>query len=277
MTSPAQGPGTTPSLEVAHVLFMDIVAYSRLPMEQQHKLVELLQETVRNSTSFAEARHKHRLISLPTGDGMALAFFGDPEAPVRCALELARTLREHPELKLRMGIHSGPVYRVADINAKYNVEGGGINMAQRVMDCGDEGHILVSAVMAEMLGQLEKWQGCIHDLGEAEVKHGVRVRVYNLHTEEAGNPALPTKLKGVTSRALPSTAASTPSGKAIEDAHIDAVTKELATYIGPIARVVVKREAEGCSSVDDLYHKCAVEIDCETDRSRFMASRRRRT
>ena len=254
---------------------MDIVAYSRLPMEQQHKLVALLQETVRSSASFAEARQKHRLISLPTGDGMALAFFGDPEAPVRCALELAAMLRHHPELKLRMGVHSGPVYRVSDINAKFNVEGAGINMAQRVMDCGDEGHILISSVVAEMLGQLEKWRESIHDIGEAEVKHGVRVHIYNLHTEEAGNPALPAKLQGPASKAT--AVAASPPGKVIEDHRIEAVSKELAAYIGPVARVVVKRAAERCSGEDELYHTCAAEIDCEKDRSRFMASRKRST
>jgi eukaryotic-like serine/threonine-protein kinase len=133
------------------------------------------------------------LISLPTGDGMALVFFGEPESAARCALELGQQLRRFPEIQLRMGLNSGPVYRVADINANRNVAGGGINIAQRVMDCGDAGHILLSKSVADVLSQLSTWQGQLHDLGQAEVKHGVRVHVFNLVTEEAGNPALPAK------------------------------------------------------------------------------------
>ncbi len=178
---------------MGHVLFMDIVAYSKQPMDQQLKLVAVLQEAVRETPTFLHAQKKKRLIRLPTGDGLALVFFGDPEYPVRCALELSQTLREHPEVKLRMGIHTGPVYRVDDINAARNVAGGGINMCQRVMDCGDAGHILVSQVVADMLIQMGKWNNCVHDLGEAEVKHGVRVHIFNLYTDDAGNPELPQK------------------------------------------------------------------------------------
>src|SRR5208282_6611659 len=143
----------TSMLTMGHVLFMDIVGYSKLPMDQQRKLVAVLQETVRQTSTFLRAQRKQRLICLPTGDGIALVFFGNPEYPARCAVELSQALREHPEIKLRMGIHSGPVYRVDDINAARNVAGGGINMAQRVMDCGDGGHILVSRVVADMLSQ----------------------------------------------------------------------------------------------------------------------------
>ncbi len=127
---------------------------------------------------------------------MALVFFGDPEAPVRCAFELSRALRQEPSFQLRMGIHTGPVYRVADINANRNVAGGGINIAQRVMDCGDAGHILVSGAVAEVLNQVSTWNRSLHDLGEAEVKHGDRVRIYNLYTEEVGNRELPKKMSG---------------------------------------------------------------------------------
>jgi serine/threonine protein kinase len=154
-SSPSTGPSdsvATRALEMAHVLFMDIVAYSQLPMDEQHRVLKGLQAVVRNSSGFTTAQREGRLISLPTGDGMALVFFGDPEAPVRCALEISRALRTHPSVKLRMGIHSGAVYRVADINANRNVAGGGINIAQRVMDCGDAGHILVSASVADTLG-----------------------------------------------------------------------------------------------------------------------------
>ena len=132
---------------------MDIVAYSTLPMDRQRQSLRQLQEAVRSTSEFGRAQRKDQLIRLPTGDGMALVFFADPDAPVRCAMELSKTLRNNPDIHLRMGIHTGPVYRVADINANRNVAGGGINIAQRVMDCGDAGHILVSSVEAEVLGQ----------------------------------------------------------------------------------------------------------------------------
>ena len=163
-------------------------------MDQQEQVVRRLQKTVRGTTEFAKAQASDQLIRLPTGDGMALVFFGDPEAPARCALEVSRYLRGDPEIKLRMGIHTGPVYRVTDINANRNVAGGGINIAQRVMDCGDAGHILVSSSVAEVLSQVSTWKNALHDLGEAEVKHGVRVHVYNLCTDDAGNPELPQRL-----------------------------------------------------------------------------------
>jgi serine/threonine protein kinase/tetratricopeptide (TPR) repeat protein len=184
-----------PPMEIAHVLFTDIVAYSRLQMDEQQKLVRRLQSVVRETREFARAHAQDKLISLPTGDGIALVFFGEPESAARCALEISQQLRRFPEIQLRMGLNSGPVYRVADINANRNVAGGGINIAQRVMDCGDAGHILLSESVADVLGQLSAWQGQLHDLGQVEVKHGVRVHVFNLVTQEAGNAALPTKLK----------------------------------------------------------------------------------
>jgi serine/threonine protein kinase/tetratricopeptide (TPR) repeat protein len=184
-----------PPLEIAHVLFMDIVAYSMLPMDQQRHRLRELQKTVCETSEFIRAKSADQLISLPTGDGMALVFFGDSEYPVRCALELTRSLRNNSEIRLRMGIHTGPVYRVADVNAASNVAGGGINMAQRVMDCGDAGHILLSKTEVDVLGQLSCWNCSLHDLGEAEVKHGVRVHVFNFYTDDAGNPKLPSKLR----------------------------------------------------------------------------------
>jgi len=194
--NPESMSGTGPALEMAHVLFTDIVAYSKLPMEQQQRFLGLLQEAVRSTKTFTRAQSKDRLVCLPTGDGMALVFFGNPEYPVQCALELNQRLRDFPEIKLRMGIHTGPVYRVADINAARNVSGGGINIAQRVMDCGDAGHILVSKVVADMLAQVSTWSKVVmKDLGEVEVKHGVRVHIYNLSSDDAGNAALPQKLK----------------------------------------------------------------------------------
>jgi serine/threonine protein kinase/TolB-like protein len=183
-------------LEMAHILFMDIAAYSKLPMDLQKRLLEELQKSVRATREFVRAKSYDKLISLPSGDGMALVFFTDPESPCRCALEVSRLIRSHPEIKLRMGIHTGPVYRMADINANRNVAGGGINMAQRVMDCGDAGHILISQVVADVLSQISGWDGSLHDLGEAQVKHGARIRLFNLYTDDAGNPKLPEKLAG---------------------------------------------------------------------------------
>src|ERR1035438_6819838 len=187
--------GSSHTLEMAHVLFTDIVAYSRLPMDQQQQALHHLQEAVRETQEFARAQASDQLIRLPTGDGMALVFLGDVEAPVRCALELHRILRQWPEMQLRMGIHTGPVYRVEDINAARNVAGGGINIAQRVMDCGDAGHILISKTVADVLEQVSKWNTALHDLGEAEVKHGVRIHLYNLYTDEAGNRELSQKFR----------------------------------------------------------------------------------
>jgi len=184
-----------PSLEIAHVLFMDIVAYSTLPLDDQRRRLRQLQQIASSATEFTRAQARDQLIRLPTGDGMALVFFGDPEAPVRCALEISRSVLLHPELKLRMGIHSGPVYRVDDINASRNVAGSGINIAQRVMDSGDENHILVSSQVVEVLSQVSRWTGSLHDLGEVEVKHGVRIHLFSLFGPDFGNPARPQKLQ----------------------------------------------------------------------------------
>jgi len=182
-------------LEIAHVLFTDIVGYSKLPINEQRALIERLNEIVRGTDAFQAAEAGGRLIKIPTGDGITLVFYQSPEAPVECALEISRALTKHPNLRLRMGIHSGPVSGVIDVTGKANVAGAGINMAQRVMDCGDGGHILLSKHVAEDLEQYPHWQPCLHELGECEVKHGVRVAVVNLYTEELGNPAVPEKLK----------------------------------------------------------------------------------
>src|SRR5919106_1314289 len=181
-------------LEIAHVLFTDIVGYSKLPITQQRALVERSNEIVRATDEFQAAETAGRLIKIPTGDGITLVFYHSPEAPVECALEISRALKKYPELQLRMGIHSGPVSGVIDATGKANVAGAGINIAQRVMDCGDAGHILLSKHVAEDLEEYPHWQPHLHDLGECEVKHGVRVSVVNLYTEELGNPAVPEKL-----------------------------------------------------------------------------------
>src|SRR5881398_1370174 len=181
-------------LEIAHVLFTDIVGYSKLPINEQRALVERLNEIVRSTDEFQAAETAGRLIKIPTGDGITLVFYQSPEAPVECALEISRALKKHPQLQLRMGIHSGPVSGVIDAAGKANVAGAGINIAQRVMDCGDAGHILLSKHVAEDLQEYPHWQPHLHELGECEVKHGVRVSVVNLHTAELGNQAVPEKL-----------------------------------------------------------------------------------
>lgn len=180
-------------LEIAHVLFMDLVGYSKLLIDEQTQYLNQLQEIVRNTEEFCRALDRNQLISLPTGDGMALVFFGDPVAPVRCALEISHALHSYPKIRLRMGIHSGLVDRFADINANMNVTGGGINIAQRVMDCGDAGHILLSKRVAEDLCQLSGWAESLHDLGEVEVKHQLKVQIFNLYTDEVGNAQRPVK------------------------------------------------------------------------------------
>jgi class 3 adenylate cyclase len=169
-------------LEIGHVLFIDIVGYSKLLINEQRALLETLNQIVRGSEEFRSAEAADRLIKIPTGDGMALVFYSSPEAPVECALEISRAVKDHPELQLRMGVHSGPVSGVVDVNQRANVAGAGINMAQRVMDCGDAGHILLSKHVAEDLEQYGHWQPHLHDLGECEVKHGVHVHAVNLYT-----------------------------------------------------------------------------------------------
>ncbi len=180
-------------LAIAHVLFIDVVGYSKLLTEEQSEALQQLNELVRSTPAFRNAEAANQLISLPTGDGMALIFTSTAEAPVECAVELSETLKSHPDLGVRMGVHSGPVHEVPDVNQRTNVAGAGINMAQRVMDCGDAGHILLSRRVADDLAQYRHWQSCLHPVGECEVKHGVIVSVVNLFTDAAGNPDLPAK------------------------------------------------------------------------------------
>ena len=184
-------------LEIAHVLFIDIVGYSRLSVNEQHSAVEELNQIVRSSGQFQKAEATNRLLKIPTGDGMALVFYTSPEAPAQCAVEISRALKEHPRLQLRMGIHSGPVSGVVDVNERANLTGAGINMAQRVMDCGDAGHILLSKHVAEDLEEYERWRPLLHDLGTCEVKHGLRVGIASLYDNEIGNSQLPKKLQAV--------------------------------------------------------------------------------
>jgi TolB-like protein/class 3 adenylate cyclase/cytochrome c-type biogenesis protein CcmH/NrfG len=184
-------------LEIAHVLFIDIVGYSKLSISDQHAAVEELSRIVRASEQFQRAEAASRLTRIPTGDGMALAFYASPEAPVQCAVEISRALKEHPRLQLRMGIHSGPVGGLVDVNERANLAGAGLNIAQRVMDCGDAGHILLSKHVAEDLEEYQKWRPLLHDLGSCEVKHGVRVSVVNLYDDQFGNAKLPQRFETV--------------------------------------------------------------------------------
>jgi TolB-like protein/class 3 adenylate cyclase/Tfp pilus assembly protein PilF len=193
--------------EIAHVLFIDIVGYSKLRINEQSAQIETLREIVRGTEQYRIAEAEGKLLRLPTGDGGALAFRNSPEAPVLCAEEIAKALKNHPEIRVRMGIHSGPVNEVTDLNEQANIAGAGINIAQRIMDCGDAGHILVSKHAAEDLEQFDQWQPYLHDLGESEGKHGERLNVVNLYSDEIGNAAVPTKCARAASTAAASTTA----------------------------------------------------------------------
>src|SRR2546430_7934594 len=182
-------------LEIAHILFIDTVGYSKLSVNDQRALVDELTEIVRKSDQYQKDEAAGRLIKIPAGDGMALVFYTSPEAPAQCAVEISRLLKKHPRLQLRMGVHSGPVSGVIDVTGRANLAGAGLNMAQRVMACGDAGHILISKHVAEDLEEYDEWRPLLHELGECEVKHGVRISVANLYTEELGNRAIPEKLK----------------------------------------------------------------------------------
>src|SRR6266568_1326728 len=172
------------ALEIAHILFIDIVGYSKLSINDQRAAIDELTQAVRTSEQFQNAEAAARLLKIPTGDGMALVFYKSPEEPVECALEISRALKDHPKIRLRMGVHSGPVSGVIDVNGQANLAGAGLNVAQRVMDCGDAGHILLSKRVAD-------------DLGECEVKHGMRVSIVNLYADQVGNPQLPKKFQAL--------------------------------------------------------------------------------
>src|SRR5213594_2095657 len=181
-------------LEIAHVLFIDIVGYSKLLTDEQSEALQELNQIVRSTEAAREAEAAGALTILPTGDGMALVFAGSVEEPAECALEINQALRAQPSLPVRMGIHSGPIHHVKDANGRENIAGVGINLAQRVMDCGDAGHILVSKRVADDLAQQRRWQPYLHELGDVEVKHGVVVSLVNLYAETIGNPTPPTRL-----------------------------------------------------------------------------------
>src|SRR6266403_3915945 len=181
--------------EIGHVLFIDIVGYSKLLITEQSEQLQTLKQIVRGTEQFRLAETEGKLLRLPTGDGGALVFRTSPEAPVTCALEISKALKSYPELRVRMGIHSGPVNEITDLNEQANIAGAGINIAQRVMDCADAGHILLSKRVADDLEQYPRWRLLLHHLGECEVKHGQKISIVNLYTREAGNPLVPEKFR----------------------------------------------------------------------------------
>src|SRR5262245_11302970 len=197
---------TKPRLEIAHVLFVDIVGYSKLLTDEQSEALQELNQIVRDTEAARHAEAAGQLIILPTGDGMALVFTGSVEGPAECALEVSQALHAQPSVPVRMGIHSGPVQYIKDANARENISGVGINIARRVMDCGDAGHILVSKRFAGDLAQHRRWQRYLHELGDVEVKHGVVVSLVNLYAETIGNPAPPACVTGGRRTSVPGAA-----------------------------------------------------------------------
>src|SRR5947207_8451582 len=187
--------GPDVKFEIGHVLFIDIVGYSKLLITEQSEQIQKLKQIVRGTEQVRLAEAEGKLLRLPTGDGGALVFRTSPEAPVLCAMEISKALKNHPELHVRMGIHSGPVNEVTDLNEQANIAGAGINIAQRVMDCGDAGHILLSKRVADDLDQYPRWRPLLHDLGDCEIKHGQRISVVNLHDNQVGNPQRPENFK----------------------------------------------------------------------------------
>src|SRR5712692_6504136 len=183
-------------LEIGHVLFIDIVGYSKLLIDEQRERIQELREIVRGTVQFRIAEAEGKLMRLPTGDGGALVFRTSPEAPVLCALEISKELKKHPELRVRMGIHSGPVNEISDLNEQANIAGAGINMAQRVMDCGDAGHILLSKHVADDLKHYARWRPFLHEIGECKVKHREIISLVNFYKEELGNPQRPQNIRG---------------------------------------------------------------------------------
>ena len=183
-------------VEIGHVLFIDIVGYSKLLIHEQSEQIQKLKEVVRGTEQCRIADAEGKLLRLPTGDGGALVFRNNPEAPILCAMEISKELKHHPELQVRMGIHSGPVNEVVDLNEQANIAGAGINIAQRVMDCGDVGHILLSKHVADDLKHYARWRRYLHEIGECEVKHGEIISLVNFYTEELGNPQRPQNIKG---------------------------------------------------------------------------------
>ncbi|MDQ6626575.1 MAG: adenylate/guanylate cyclase domain-containing protein, partial [Verrucomicrobiota bacterium] len=236
-------------IEIGHVLFMDVVGFSKFLVDEQSACTARLNEVVRQTRQFSAAAEADKLFRLPTGDGMVLVFFTNPEAPVRCAIEIATALKAGSTFGLRMGIHSGPVNKIFDVNDRANLAGSGINIAQRVMDSGDAGHILLSNRVAEDLAQSSQWQEFLHDLGECEVKHGVRVRLVSLHNDEIGNASIPEKVSRAHERksgGIQSIAVKPLdnfSGDSTKEYFADGMTDELTTKLSQIValKTVISR------------------------------------
>src|SRR5436305_14167714 len=243
------------TLEIVHVLFLDIVGYSKRLTDEQQSLIDQLNQVVRSSAVFQKAEGVDRLIKIPTGDGMALIFYNSSEQPVECALEISRELKGFPEMLVRMGVHSGPVSAVTDLNDRTNAAGIGINLAQRVMDCGDAGHILLSKRVAEDLQQNGRWRPSLHDLGEVEVKHGERVHVFNFFTEDAGNSEPPKK--------VPQAKPIHQAGAAPSSERIEPKRERFSICVLPFANMSGDREQE--------YFSDGITEDIITDLSKVSA------
>src|SRR5436309_10990681 len=252
-------------LEIAHVLFIDIVGYSKLRINEQSAQIDTLRDIVRGTEQFHAAEAEGKLLRLPTGDGGALVFRTNPEAPVLCAMEIAKALKPHPELRVRMGVHSGPVNELTDLNEQANIAGAGINMAQRVMDCGEAGHILLSRHVADDLKHYARWRPYLHEIGECKVKHGEIISLVNFYTEELGNPQRPQNIRGA---APAKSVAVLPFVNMSADKHdeylSDGMTEEL---INALARVPGLRVPGRSSSFafkgkneDDIFRKVGEQL-----------------
>ena len=235
-------PGSDLKFEIGHVLFIDIVGYSKLFIHEQSEQLQKLKELARGTEQFRLAEAEGKLLRLPTGDGGALVFRNSQEAPVLCALEISKALKNQSELRVRMGIHSGPVNEVADLNEQMNVAGAGINIAQRVMDCGDAGHILLSKHVAEDLEDYARWRPCLHELGECETKHGGVISVVNLYNDEVGNPHLPEKLREAQRERAAKTAASRPA-PTFRRKHVLIASAALLTAFAGLGLWIYSRQA----------------------------------
>src|SRR5438128_12073162 len=265
--------GSDVKFEIGHVLFIDIVGYSKLLINEQSEQIQTLREIVRGTEQFRIAEAEGKLMRLPTGDGGALVFRNNPEAPVLCALEIAKALKKHPELYIRMGIHSGPVNEVVDLNEQANIAGAGIKIAQRVMDCGDAGHILVSKRVADDLEHYSQWRSLLHELGECEVKHGLRISLLNLYSDKAGNPELPEKFRQAKAETAPGAApaksvAVLPFVNMSADKHdeylSDGMTEELINALAKVPGLRVPGRSSSFAfkgkNEDDIFRKVGEQL-----------------
>src|SRR5216117_298852 len=256
-------------LEIGHVLFLDIVGYSKLLINEQSEQIQKLKEIVRGTEQFRLAEAEGKLLRLPTGDGGAVVFRTSPEAPVLCALEISKELKNHPELHVRMGIHSGPVNEVVDLNEQTNVAGAGINMAQRVMDCGDAGHILLSRHVADDLKHYARWRPYLHEIGECKLKHGETISLVNFYTEELGNPQRPQNIRGA---APAKSVAVLPFVNMSADKHdeylSDGMTEELINALAKVPGLRVPGRSSSFAfkgkNEDDIFRKVGEQLHVNT-------------